>query len=551
MAGENLGRYELKSEIGRGGMAVIYLAYDPRFERNVALKVLPQQFTHDPTFLRRFEREAQTLASLEHFSIVPVYDFGETDGIPYLVMRHMSGGSLRERIASGPLSLPEIVTIIERIASALNSAHEQGIIHRDIKPSNILFDSQELAYLSDFGIVKLIEQTTSFTGTAIVGTPAYMSPEQVHGDQEIDARSDIYSLGIVLYEMLTGEQPFKGNTPSKQMMAHVLEPPPRILEEKDDLPPEFDPIMRRALAKVPEDRYQSAIELATAVRSITDGEPAAALTTPSGAEPAMAGPSSGKQPPKSPIPAVLSGVPPGWLAGLVALGVLGLLVALAALLIPSLFGNGVGTPTARAGVNGEEAGPSINGDFTATGSPTVATTTRTATHTRTSTPTPESTNTMSAPTPSSTATVSAPTPRPRARVAVSSINLRSGPGANYPSKDFLFQDETVEVIARTSGDVWYQVIRPDGSSGWVSADVVDIVDDVDPASIATAVTTPTAPPRLPTNTPLPPPTSTPLPPPPPTNTPLPPPTSTPIPPPDTPTPVPPPTNTSPPPTTNP
>jgi serine/threonine-protein kinase len=190
------GRYEIIEELRRGGMASVYRAYDPHFEREVALKVLPPQLLHDATFEARFKREAKVIATLEHSTIVPVHDFGEEGGQPYLVMRLMSGGSLADRLNQGPLALGEASRIIDRMAEALDQAHSKGIVHRDLKPGNILFDGQGNAYLSDFGISKLIQSSTPLTeSNVIIGTPAYMSPEQGRGERDIDGRSDIYSLG--------------------------------------------------------------------------------------------------------------------------------------------------------------------------------------------------------------------------------------------------------------------------------------------------------------------------------------------------------------------
>ena len=192
MPTKRIGRYEIKSEIGRGGMGTVYLAHDPRFRRNVAVKVLPRQYTHDPKFRARFEREAQTIAALEHPAIVPVHDFGEDDGQPFLVMRYMPGGSLAEKLTKGALSLKQTATILDRIGSALDRAHSKGIIHRDLKPGNILFDGYGEAYLADFGIAKMAEATAALTGNSLIGTPAYLSPEQVTG-HEIEGRADIYA----------------------------------------------------------------------------------------------------------------------------------------------------------------------------------------------------------------------------------------------------------------------------------------------------------------------------------------------------------------------
>lgn len=247
-------------------MATVYLAHDPHFNRDVAIKVLPPQFMHDPMFLTRFKREAQTIAALEHEAIVPVYDFGEADGQPYLVMRHMSGGSLVERIAQGALPLAEAAVIVQRIGSALDEAHSKGIVHRDLKPGNILFDHHENAFLSDFGIVKLAESTTTFTGSNIIGTPAYMSPEQARGDAHLDGRSDVYALGAILFEMLSGQQPYQADTPMGMAVKHITEPVPRITSVKQDIPIAFEAIIIQAMDKNPDKRFATAGEFASEVK---------------------------------------------------------------------------------------------------------------------------------------------------------------------------------------------------------------------------------------------------------------------------------------------
>ncbi len=200
MAPEKIGRYQILSKLGQGGMATVYLAHDPRFGRDVAIKILPAYFEHEADFAARFEREAKTLASLEHTAIVPVYDYGKENS-PYLVMRFMKGGTLKKKLADGALPAAEVIAIMERIGDALDQAHARGIIHRDLKPDNVLFDEYNRAYLSDFGIVKLADSSTGFTKTGnIVGTPAYMSPEQASGLKDITSRSDLYTLGVILYE---------------------------------------------------------------------------------------------------------------------------------------------------------------------------------------------------------------------------------------------------------------------------------------------------------------------------------------------------------------
>jgi serine/threonine-protein kinase len=269
---EKIGRYEIKSELGRGGMATVYRAYDPRFERDVALKVLPHEMMHDGSFRVRFEREAKTIASLEHAAIVPVYDVGEEDDQPYFVMRLMLGGSLADLIGKGPLSLQQAAKIMDRLGPALDVAHAKGIVHRDLKPGNILFDTTGEPYVSDFGIAKIAQgQGSTVTGGAIIGTPAYMSPEQATGDP-LDGRSDIYALGVILYEMLTGSQPYQATTPMAVVVKHITDPIPHILDANPGLPAGIEIIIEKAMAKNPDQRFSTAGELSAALNALARGE---------------------------------------------------------------------------------------------------------------------------------------------------------------------------------------------------------------------------------------------------------------------------------------
>jgi serine/threonine-protein kinase len=267
---EKIGRYKIKSELGRGGMATVYRAYDPSFEREVAIKVLPREMLHDPQFRSRFEREVKLVAALEHPSIVPVYDVGEEDEQPYFVMRYMTGGSLSAWIAKGRFSLQDAAPIIQKIAQGLAYAHKKGIIHRDLKPDNILFDANDEPFISDFGVAKLTEASGSLTGSGVVGTPAYMSPEQAQG-VGVDSRSDVYGLGVIVYQMLSGEQPYKADTPMGVVIKHVTEPVPEILNVCPDLPVEVDVLIKTALAKDRNKRYATTIDLAKALNLIAFG----------------------------------------------------------------------------------------------------------------------------------------------------------------------------------------------------------------------------------------------------------------------------------------
>jgi len=266
-APEIIGRYEVERELGRGGMAVVFLAHDPFMERQVAVKLLPRQFTFDAQFQARFQREARVIALLEHPAIVPVYDFGYSEEQPFIVMRYMPGGSLEDRIRNGPLSPQEAIRIFEQLAPALDYAHQQGVIHRDLKPGNILFDQVDNAFASDFGIAKISGSSVALTGSGFIGTPAYASPEQAMGKEELDGRSDVYAMGVVLFEMLTGKLPFEADTPMSLAMAHILEPVPDILELRPDLPKPYKALIERALAKERENRFATVEALVAALIS--------------------------------------------------------------------------------------------------------------------------------------------------------------------------------------------------------------------------------------------------------------------------------------------
>ena len=259
--GKKLGQYEIGEPVGQGGMATVYKAFQPSMNRTVAVKILPPQLAVNPTFLARFRQEAQVIARLEHTHILPVYDYGEGDGVVYIVMRYLDGGSLQKKIDAGHMPLREVSKYLTQIASALEYAHRQGVIHRDIKPSNVLIDRQGDAFLSDFGIAKMMEDTSGLTGTSVIGTPQYMSPEQGQG-LPVDARSDVYSLGVVLYEMVTGRLPFDADTPIAVVLQHVSAPLPSPRTYVPDLPPPIEAVLSKALAKSPNDRFATAGELA-------------------------------------------------------------------------------------------------------------------------------------------------------------------------------------------------------------------------------------------------------------------------------------------------
>jgi serine/threonine protein kinase len=271
LSGKQLGPYQIVSRLGIGGMATVFKAYQPRMDRNVALKVLPRHFSKNPEFIHRFSLEARLIAKLEHPHILPVYDFGESDGYTYLSMRLVRGGSLSNLLQKhGKLELTKINCIISQAGEALDYAHKAGVIHRDFKPSNVLIDKFDNCLLTDFGIAKLIEMTSHLTHTGgILGTPTYISPEQGSGEL-IDNRSDIYSLGVVLYQMVVGDVPYKADTPMAVIFKHIHDPLPLPRQKVPDLPEPVERVILKALAKNPDDRYSTAFDLVNALQGAID-----------------------------------------------------------------------------------------------------------------------------------------------------------------------------------------------------------------------------------------------------------------------------------------
>ncbi len=260
MIGTRLGPYEIVELIGQGGMATVYRAYQPNVGRFVAVKVIHRAILGDTRLLERFQREAYLIARLEHPHLLPVYDYDGTHEPPYIVMRYLESGTLKDVMEQGILPLGEIAYSLRQIGSALDYAHRQGVIHRDIKPSNIMIDQDGNAFLTDFGIARLAQGSEGLTQTGLaVGTPGYMAPEQGMG-LEVDQRVDIYSLGVMLFQMLTGKMPYSGESPMSLILKHMNEPIPSALTLNDALPPELDRVIARAIAKRPEDRYASATD---------------------------------------------------------------------------------------------------------------------------------------------------------------------------------------------------------------------------------------------------------------------------------------------------
>jgi serine/threonine protein kinase len=269
----NYNHYQIESEIGRSRLAVVYQAYDPTAERQVVIKLLYHHLSSDEMGGLWFQRETQILCKiLKHPFIVPIYDFGQYEAQPFTVTRLMTGGSLADRLRQGPLSLSEIATIIERIGAALADAQNLGVLHHDLKPSNILFDEKGDAFVTDFCSTKMAHNCyTELRSEEITRSPAYMSPEQIRNDSLLDQRSDLYALGVMVFEALTGEAPYQADSPIKVMLKHIMDPIPSILSVKPDLPPACERLIKRALAKKADDRYATAKELAAALGQIAAG----------------------------------------------------------------------------------------------------------------------------------------------------------------------------------------------------------------------------------------------------------------------------------------
>ncbi|MEU1403478.1 serine/threonine-protein kinase [Streptomyces sp. NPDC005728] len=312
--GTEIAGYRVERELGRGGMAVVYCATDLRLGRTVALKLLAPEYTRNDAFRRRFTQESRVAAAIEHPHIVPVFEAGETDGVLYIAMCYVAGQDLRALLdRAGPLPVPTALRIAAQLASALDTAHQHDLVHRDVKPGNVLVakgvdsDHPEHVYLTDFGLAKKSLSLTGFTTAGeFVGTLDYVAPERVAG-LPVDGRSDLYSLACVVYETLAGTPPFRREDALDLLWAHQYDPPPALSEERQGVPPAADDVLRKALAKSPDDRYGTCVEFVAALRTALDDHSAPRGRTPTLVDHRAVGIPVAADPEPEPVPD-----PPAW-----------------------------------------------------------------------------------------------------------------------------------------------------------------------------------------------------------------------------------------------
>jgi serine/threonine-protein kinase len=290
--GENVGPYRIIEQLGQGGMATVFKAYHPALDRHVAIKAMHPAFLEDPQFQARFEREARVVASLDHPNIVPIYDFAQHGGQPYLVMKFVEGQTLKAVLDQRSLNRNEILHVVKAVGAALGYAHKRGVLHRDIKPSNVLLTPDGQIYLADFGLARMAEAgQSSLSGDQLLGTPHYISPEQARGERDLDQGTDIYSLGIVLYQLTVGRVPFDADTPFSIIHDHIYTPLPMPRATHPEMPEALQTVLLKALAKDREARYETVDELVRAFEAAFRGGPAKGLTA--AAPGATVGPAAG------------------------------------------------------------------------------------------------------------------------------------------------------------------------------------------------------------------------------------------------------------------
>lgn len=468
LIGTTLGQYEIVEKIGQGGMALVFKAYQRALDRFVAIKVLSPALAEEPGFAERFQREAQAVARLHHPNILQVYDFGLHNKSNYLVMRYVPNSITLGQLIRGGTPTHKLIEYILQVADALNYAHEQGIVHRDVKPSNILIDGK-WALLGDFGLVKLNQSSSHLTTTGMgMGTPAYMSPEQVVG-MGVDRRSDIYALGVILYRILTGAIPHDAPTPMAIMVKRKTEPVTPLHEIKPDVSISLEQVVLRSLADKPDDRYSTAADFALALQK--------AETDPNYREPTLVPVkettlvSTVKEWP-TPPPAQKTGSS-RFSLGLIAGGAIGIVGLIAGLifLLSSAPSRTTDQPAAQLPTSEQ---PAI-------------------------TVTPNNANPL--PSTAMPTTVSPAIPRVRVK---SKLAIRGGPGAEYDLLGHLPAGTSAEVTGRDETEQWWQIKSSLAAAGvaWVQADSNAVeVTDVENVPIALAPPTPAPSTATPTSTP--------------------------------------------------
>lgn len=266
--GESVGPYRVIEQLGQGGMATVYKAYHAALDRYVAIKVLHPVFLEDASFHQRFDREAKVIAKLEHPNIVPIYDYAEHNGQPYLVMKYIEGETLKARLGRGPLTQQELLDVVRAVGEALSYAHGRGVLHRDIKPSNVLLGKDGHIYLADFGLARIAQSGAStLSSDVMLGTPQYISPEQARGQRDLDERTDIYSFGVVLYELVVGRVPFSADTPFSIIHDHIYTPLPLPRAINPRIPEAVELVLLKALDKDPGARFAAVADMVSAFRA--------------------------------------------------------------------------------------------------------------------------------------------------------------------------------------------------------------------------------------------------------------------------------------------
>ena len=504
LSGVTIQNYTIARHLARGGMADVYLAQNVRLQRDVVLKIMLPSFVENIAFVERFRREAQAMARLQHPNIVQVYDTGDTpDGRPFIAMQYIRGGTLEDLLLSlerqgQVMTTPFALAVARQVASALQVAHTAGIIHRDLKPSNILLDEQRRPVLTDLGIAYVQDSQRLTRTDTFIGTPHYMSPEQGKG-LELDARSDIYSLGVVLFEMLTGQRPFPGDSHWALIHQHVSVPAPSLSKVRAGLPTAVSQIVARCLEKDPTRRYQSAAELSAALDRALAAEDASGSLSASG-EWQWRSPQSGQffteraGRVKTVVPEVAK---PAGGRLLIGLGALALVVVTAVIWLvtrspePPIAGP---LPTQIIITQIVE----VDREVTRQLSPS-------------STPAPTAVNAINEETPATVATTATETQSPTqspapslpssaggeitARV-ISNVFTRQGPGMTFPQAGSLARDTVVPVLGSDRAGNWYVVQPPVGTPVWVSATFITAesgsLDDITPAATLPALPTATA-----------------------------------------------------------